>query len=170
MRAPDAMGRVLVLGYGNPAREDDVLGPLVAQSIADLGIAGVDVDSDYQPNAEDAAAVAEHDTVVFVDASTDGPQPYSWAGVEPVAWDGFSTHALTVPRVLGMARELLGSRATAYLLGVRGYSFRAFCEEATPEGRRNAQCAARFLGGLLGGRPGGDVAASMGARAERGRP
>jgi len=39
------MGRVLVLGYGNPAREDDGLGPLIAERIGELGLAGVEVDN-----------------------------------------------------------------------------------------------------------------------------
>jgi len=162
------MAKVLVLGYGNPAREDDGLGPLVAERIGELGLPGVEVDCDYQPRAEDAAAVAEHDAVVFVDASVDGPEPFSWAPLQPAATDAFSTHALTAARVAGMARDLLGSRAQAFLLGVRGYSFRMFREETTSSGRRNALLATRFLGRLLGEGIGG---ASPGdGSAERGKP
>jgi hydrogenase maturation protease len=144
------LASILVLGYGNPAREDDGLGPLVAEEIARLGIRGVEVDCDYQLAVEDAAAVAEHEAVVFVDASTDGPEPFSWTRVEPDASDAFSTHALTAGRVVGMARELFGSRAEAYLLGVRGYSFGMFREGATDGGARNARLATDFLARRLG--------------------
>ena len=164
------MGRVLVLGYGNPAREDDGLGPLVAERIGELGLAGVEVDSDYQLTVEDAAAVAEYDAVVFVDAAVEGPEPYSWARVEPVAEDAFSTHAMTAGRVLGLARELFGARAEAYLLGVRGYSFRMFCEQMTAKAARNARRAGRFLARRIGAGLGGASAVGSAAETERGRP
>ena len=147
---------VLVIGYGNPAREDDGLGPLVAGRIAALGLPGVLVDSDYQPAVEDAAAVAEHEEVVFVDASVDCRAPFSWAPVAPESIDAFSSHALTPARVVGLARELFGARARAWVLGVRGYSFRMFREGATARGKRNARRAVRFLKRKLA--------------AERGRP
>ena len=157
--------KVLVLGYGNPAREDDALGPWVVDRISALSLEGVDVDSDYQLAVEDAAAVAEHDAVVFVDASVDGPAPFSWTRVEPVAEEAFSTHALSAGRVVGLARDLFGSSAAAYLLGVRGYSFRMFREKATAAGARNARRAARFLARQLGAGLGVQRAERM-----RGRP
>lgn len=138
--------RVLVLGFGNPAREDDGIGPLVAERIAGLGLEGVVVDSDYQLNVEDAAAVAQHDAVVFVDAAAEGPEPFSFTPVEPVdGAGGFSSHAMSAGGVVGLARQLFGSRAAAYMLGVRGYSFRMFREEMTDAAARNTQDAVRFL-------------------------
>ncbi len=65
----ESRARVLVLGYGNPAREDDAIGPLVADRIAALAIDGVEVDTGYQLAVEDAEAVATHDAVVLVDAA-----------------------------------------------------------------------------------------------------
>ena len=67
--------KVLLIGYGNPAREDDGLGPAAAQAIEKLGIEGVSVDSNYQLTVEDAASAAHHDVVVFVDATTQGKDP-----------------------------------------------------------------------------------------------
>jgi hydrogenase maturation protease len=167
-----SLGRVLVLGYGNPAREDDGLGPLVALRIDKLGLEGVDVDSDYQLTVEDAAAVAEHDAVVFVDASVDGPEPFSWTRVDPVAEDAFTTHALTAGRVLGLARELFGALGEAYQLGVRGYSFRMFREETTARAARNARRASRFLARRIEAGLDGAVAVHRAAetKTERGRP
>jgi hydrogenase maturation protease len=142
--------RVLVLGYGNPAREDDALGPLVAEGIAGMGLAGVAVESDYQLNVEDAVAVAQNDAVVFVDAATEGPEPFSFRPVEPGDGGGeFSSHALRAESVMGLARQLFGSHAAAYMLGVRGYSFRMFQEELTAAAARNAEEAVRFLAQAL---------------------
>jgi hydrogenase maturation protease len=161
--------RVLVLGYGNPAREDDALGPMVAERISEMGIDGVDVDCDYQLAVEDAHAVAEHDAVVFVDAAVEGPEPFSWRKLEPpgehsgvaAGVESFSTHALSSAGVLALARELFHSRAPAYELGIRGYSFRMFCEKATAQAERNSALALRFLarklraGRIAGSRPTG---------------
>jgi hydrogenase maturation protease len=137
---------VLVLGYGNPAREDDAIGPLVAEGIAGLGLEGVVVDSDYQLNVEDAVAVAQHDAVVFIDAATEGPEPFSFRPVLPIdGVGGFSSHAMSAEGVVGLARQLFGSHAAAYMLGVRGYSFRMFQETMTAAAAQNAQEAVRFL-------------------------
>ena len=74
---------VLVIGYGNPGRLDDGLGPALAEALAALELPGVTVEANYQLTVEDAAAVAEHDVVVFADASVNGPEPYSFQPVEP---------------------------------------------------------------------------------------
>ena len=51
-------GDVLVIGYGNPGRMDDGLGPATIDELEKLAIDGVDLDADYQLTVEDAAAVA----------------------------------------------------------------------------------------------------------------
>ena len=137
--------RVLVLGYGNPAREDDALGPFVAERIAGLGIRGVEVDMDYQLAVEDAERVSRADAVVLVDAAAEGREPFSFGRVEPTDGLDFSTHALTAGGLVALARDLFDARPPVYLLGVRGYSFRMFRETTTARARRNARRAVRFL-------------------------
>ena len=51
--------RVLVLGYGNPGREDDGLGPAFAAEIGQLGRQNVTIVNNYQLMIEDALAVAK---------------------------------------------------------------------------------------------------------------
>ena len=60
--------RRLLIGFGNPGRKDDGLGPMLARILERDGIAGLDVDSDYQLTVEDAEAVARYDEVVFADS------------------------------------------------------------------------------------------------------
>jgi hydrogenase maturation protease len=142
-------GHVLVIGYGNPAREDDGLGPAVAGRIGALGLRDVEVDADYQLTVEDAERIGRADAVVLVDAAADGPAPFRFGPVAPEGGADFSTHALTAGGVVALARELFGARAPVYMLGVRGYSFRMFTERMTRPARRNARRAARFLEGRL---------------------
>ena len=140
-----ARPRVLILCCGNPAREDDGIGPAVA-ALLEQGLPdGVDVSADYQLAVEDAAEVADHEVVIFVDASTDAPEPFELREAASVREPGFSTHAVSPEQVMGLARELFAARTPGYILAVRGYSFRMFCEQMTERGRANAEAAARYL-------------------------
>ncbi len=83
-RAPAVRGaRVLVLGYGNPGRQDDGLGPAAAAEIEKLDWPGVTVCDNYQLVIEDAIDIAEHDVVWFVDAARTGAEPYEVRALSP---------------------------------------------------------------------------------------
>jgi hydrogenase maturation protease len=69
--------RIFVMGYGNPGRQDDGLGPAAAAEIDLLGWPNIKTQDNYQLNIEDAIDVAEHDIVWFVDASKSGTLPYT---------------------------------------------------------------------------------------------
>ena len=60
--------RILLIGYGNPGRADDGLGPALADRIEALDLPGLTVESDYQLSIEHAALAAGHDIVIFADA------------------------------------------------------------------------------------------------------
>jgi hypothetical protein len=62
-------GLILVIGYGNPGRHDDGLGPAFAELVEKLDLDHVTVEAGYQLTVEDAAIISEHDVVVFVDAA-----------------------------------------------------------------------------------------------------
>ena len=136
--------RILVLGYGNPGRQDDGLGPAVAAAIEKAAPAGVTVDADYQLNIEDSAAAAEHDVVIFVDASVSGPEPFEMKRVEPATEISFSSHSVSPASVLAACAEHFKSRPEAWVLGVRGHAFE-FAEGLTPRARQNCEAAVAFI-------------------------
>jgi hydrogenase maturation protease len=136
---------VLVLGYGNPGRLDDGLGPALAAQVESLALPGVTVQADYQLCLEDAEAAARHDVVIFADAATTGAEPFSFRRVEPAACMGFSTHALEPEAVLGFAQQLFGARTDGYTLGIRGYAFNEYEESLTDRGRANLAAAVAFV-------------------------
>ncbi len=144
-------GRVLVLGYGNPGRRDDGLGPAVASRVERAGLPGVEATWDYQPNVEHAADIAGHDVVVFVDASISGPEPYALRPLEAgdASCGCFSTHVARPEAVLGLARDALGWAGRAYMMGVRGWEFDAFEESLSGRAGDNLREAARDLIGAL---------------------
>ena len=86
--------RVLVLGYGNPGRQDDGLGPAAAEAIARLAWPGVSVQDNYQLVIEDAADIAEHDVVWFVYAARSGDAPYEIRPLAAVPHLEFTSHLL----------------------------------------------------------------------------
>ena len=55
--------RVIVYGYGNPARGDDGLGPAMAAALEDLDIPGITIESNYQLVIEDTVALSEHEAL-----------------------------------------------------------------------------------------------------------
>jgi hydrogenase maturation protease len=136
---------VLVLGYGNPGRFDDGLGPAFVEAVAALGIDGVTVESDYQLQPEAALLVAEHDVVVFVDAAAEGPEPFSFAAVAPSVESSFTTHHLSAEGLLALARDALGARTRAYVLAIRGREFGGFGESLSAAARENLAAALAFL-------------------------
>lgn len=141
--------RVLLIGYGNPGRLDDGLGPALAAALEERGLAGVTVDADYQLTIEDAAAVAGHDVVVFADADAAGPEPFSFRRIEPEPALGFSSHSVEPKEVLALAQELFGAQTQGYLLGIRGYAFNGFGESLSEKAQTNLASALRFLEPLL---------------------
>jgi hydrogenase maturation protease len=137
--------RILVFGYGNPGRLDDGLGPALADALAAEGIPGITCDSNYQLSVEDAAAVAAHDVAIFVDADTAGPEPFWFDRIEPHREMSFSSHSVSPQAVLALAEDLLGGRAEAYLLGIRGYEFNEFGEGLSERAGANLGAAIEFL-------------------------
>lgn len=141
--------KVLLIGYGNPSRLDDGLGPLLAAAVEKLKIPGVTVEVDYQLNVEDAAQVADHDVVVFADADVAGPEPYWFRRIEPKAAWTISTHSVEPPALLGMAYQMFGAKTEGYILGIRGYDFNEFGERLSERARENLASAAAFIEQVL---------------------
>jgi len=141
--------RALVIGYGNPGRLDDGLGPALAERLEALALPGVTVEADYQLVVEDAEAIARHDVVVFADAHTSIDEPFSFTPVEPVEHVSFSSHSLTPQAAVSLARELFGATAEAYVLAIRGYEFNDFGQGLSPAARANLGEAVESLASML---------------------
>lgn len=138
--------RGLILAAGNPARQDDGLGPAAAAALEDLH--GVVVDCGYQFNVEDAGAVATSSWVVFVDAFVgEGDDPWRLEPVTAAESTGYTSHAVDPAQVVALADEIYGVDIPAYTLGIRGYSFEMFEEGLTRRAQKNLDEAVEFLRG-----------------------
>jgi len=139
--------RTLLLGYGNPDRQDDGVAWHVLHALAArLGLPAPDsYEDEFPPNdrldlefqlqlvPEMAERLAEVERVCFVDAHT-GSQPAEVQLVELTSEFQRSpfTHHLTPQSLLAMGQALYGRTPQAVLLSVQGYRFE-FERELSPE-------------------------------------
>ncbi|MFP4562465.1 MAG: hydrogenase maturation protease [Spirochaetia bacterium] len=139
----------LVLAFGNPVRGDDGIGPAAAEYLENRGLKGITVDCNYQLSLEDALEVAEHDFTVFIDASLDGEEPFTFTEVEERNDPAVFSHALEPSRVMGLANDLFRKERTGYMLGIRGYDFTMFSEGLTEKAQDNMKKAMDFITAFL---------------------
>ena len=132
------MNRTLVIGYGNPDREDDGVAWHVLQALSNrYGCPVLETDGGVfdqarnpqlvftlQLTPEMAESIAEYDRVCFVDAHTGA---YAEEVRAEPAQPGFQaspfTHHLTPESCLSLAQTLYGHAPQALVVSVRGYRF-----------------------------------------------
>lgn len=140
------MTDTLILGWGNPSRRDDGLGPAMAERLAALGLPGVTVETDFQLHVEDAAELARHERVIFVDAAREGDGPF-WVRRGRAEGDGlsFTTHSVSPGALLTLSRRLFEAEPEAWILGVRGYDFDDFGDGLSKRACSNLDEAVAFV-------------------------
>ncbi len=144
--------KTLLYGIGNISRQDDAVGVLCAERLADWsrgrGDASVDVDATYQLQIEDAAKVAEYDRVLFLDASVLPISDVLLERLEPAIDATHTTHAVSPSCVLGLCRELYGRSPEAYALHIRAEEFElgaSVTDRAAAHLRRAVSLMQKFL-------------------------
>lgn len=134
--------KILVYGYGNPGRQDDGLGVMLAEEIArwskDNQLFHVDTDTNYQLNVEDAAVIAGYSHVIFADASQEEVPAYRFDRLLPSAKTEFTMHAVSPGFILHLCKQMFSHEPETYLLHIRGYEWE-FMNEITDKARENLQ-------------------------------
>jgi hydrogenase maturation protease len=137
--------RTLVLGYGNPGRQDDGLGPAAAEAIEAMQFAGVETSANYQLMIEDASAASESGLVLFIDASKTADAPFTIkAVVAATEVSCFASHVVPPELIMGLCREIYGRTPPACIVGIRGYEYE-FCEGLTERALVNLEFALAHL-------------------------
>lgn len=141
--------KILVYGYGNPGRKDDGLGIVFSERTAELKLDGVETDSNYQLNAEDALAIADMDVVIFVDATQDATvNDFTFSPLNPDLEIEFTTHAMKPGSVLALCNEIYKKEPHAFVLAIRGYDW-DFSEGLSNKAKKNLNKAYEYLKSLL---------------------
>ena len=140
--------KTLIFGFGNVGRQDDGLGVLLATHIKHLDFENVDVDMNYQLNAEDALKISEYDRVIFADASVAIDKSFELQHLEAEDCIAFSTHAMTPGSILAMAEQLYQAAPDAYVLHIRGYEWE-FGAPLTEQAKDNLELCKAYIENYL---------------------
>ncbi len=119
--------RILVYGYGNPGRGDDGLGPAMSEKIhawvKENNIAGIETDSNYQLNIEDAYNIKDYDIVIFADASYEDIEHFIIERVKPDDKAAFNTHSVSAGFVLSLCKKMYRKDPIVFLIHLKGYDY-----------------------------------------------
>lgn len=140
--------RILIYGYGNPGRQDDVLGVMLTEELEKWslqnGLTHIHTDSNYQLNLEDAAGIANYDVVIFADASKEDILHFSFESLMPSEKVEFTMHAVSPAFILHLCKQVFKYKPEAYLLHIRGYEWE-FMQEMTDLARDNLDKACEYV-------------------------
>jgi hydrogenase maturation protease len=139
-----AAPRVLVIGYGNPLRRDDGVGPRAAAAVASWQLPGVVAREVYQLVPELADDLSRVEWALFVDASLDTSEVHACEAA-PSPAPACLDHTSDPARLLALTAAVYGRRPRAWLLTVPAADF-GFGEALSPaseDGLRSALAWAR---------------------------
>jgi hydrogenase maturation protease len=136
--------KILVYGIGNPGRQDDALGIILAEAVRDWAeekeIQGLLTDQNYQLNIEDAELISQYDLVIFADASVKDIDSTLLEEIVPVLSTDFSMHSVEPAFITGLCKQLYPHTPVCYQFHVRGYQFE-FMESITDRAKENLKKA-----------------------------
>lgn len=156
------MPRTLIIGFGNPHRQDDGAGPYIALAIEQWAKENrrndVTVITAYQLELEMAEDASTADAVFFCDAhAAHFSRTLEWTDLTPRHTTGFTTHLFTPESLLEIVRRCYGTAPKGVLVSVPGTSF-DMGDELTDETKRLADEAVALLKAAL--KPPGTTCAS----------
>ena len=139
--------KILLHAFGNSGRGDDGLGvefiDKMRQWIEANNLQSINTDFSFQLNIEHAAALADYDIVIFVDASKADILSYSFEQVFPESQHSFTSHSISPCVLLSVCTELYNRSPLVYLLQIKGYQWE-FGEGLSPNASKNLQIAIEF--------------------------
>lgn len=128
---PEPADRLLVIGVGNPYRQDDGVGPHLAQAVRKRGPAFARVIE----HPGDGAALMQlwepGDAVVLFDAVSSGQPPGTISFLDvhrqriPASYFNYSTHAFSVAEAIEVSRVLGRLPQFFHIYGIEGACFGA---------------------------------------------
>ena len=138
---------IRLIGYGNPGRGDDGLGPALADRMAD--VAGLAVTTEYQLTVDHALLISDAEMVIFADALLHADVPFTFTQVTPSTSHDVTSHSLSPQAVLALCNTLYGHAPEAYVLGIAGHEFGEVKEGLSPQAQSNLSFAESLLRGWL---------------------
>lgn len=110
--------KCLIIGYGNTLRNDDGVGPQVADTVAEWDLPGVKAIACGLLTPELADAISQAKRVVFVDASVESPRAVLCRELRPAESSQIMAHAADPRTLLALARDVFGYAPPAWWLTI----------------------------------------------------
>ncbi|ATX79009.1 hydrogenase maturation protease [Mariprofundus aestuarium] len=143
------MPKLLILGYGNPGRGDDALGPELVESVQKDGFSDIECQHDMQLQVEYVTDLVNRELILFIDADASCDPPFHFSRISAEKDDSYTSHAMTPHAVLHAYKQVFGVDAPpAFLLRIRGYQFE-LGESLSEAASANLNAATLFTRKLL---------------------
>ena len=140
--------KILIIGYGNPGRQDDGLGVMLVDELhswADKAhMDYVYTDSNYQLNLEDSATISDFELVIFADASRADISDFKLVELESSPEADFTMHAVSPGFILHVCEQIFHRRPKAFLLHIKGYEWE-FMAQPTTDALKNLEKALAYM-------------------------
>ncbi len=151
---------ILVVGYGNPLRSDDGVGPAVAEALAaDPRLHGADIRAEHQLTPELALDLSQASLLVLIDAAealTPGEVDVRRLGPDAARGRMLSeaagpplTHHTDPSDLLGLARQLFGAAPSDVVIIGIGPSSLEMGETLSPEVEAAVPRVVEVVAGLV---------------------
>lgn len=140
---------MLLIGYGNPGRGDDGLGPALVERLRTLDLPGLALDSDYQLTPEMAADLVAHDRVVFADATLEPLSQPRLMRIAPRSPARFTSHGLDPAEVFYLAQNLFAAESEVFVLAIPGTDFGRFHEGLSERACMQLELATELVRNML---------------------
>ncbi len=142
---------ILVVGFGNPSRGDDALGPLMLDFIErHLDLTLIELITDFQLQIEHALDLQNRELALFIDASVACTDAFEFSELKSAKDNSYTSHAMNPAAVLQVYQSITGQLPPpSFLLSIQGIGFElgsGLSEQSTA----NFQLACRFVEQLLG--------------------
>ncbi|MES9901217.1 MAG: hydrogenase maturation protease [Sedimenticola sp.] len=141
---------LLIIGYGNPSRGDDALGPAFLEWIErEKPLSGFDSLTDFQLQIEHAMDLEKRALTLFVDASASATAPFEFTCLTAQQDESYSSHAMSPAALLAVYQQVYNRPPPpAFLLAIRGYDFELGAP-ISDQAERNLRMAVAFTRSLL---------------------
>ena len=87
--------KLLIIGYGNPGRGDDALGPTLLSRIEAEALPGIEYQSDMQLQVEYITDLEHRELILFIDADASCKAPFHFSQISAEKDDSYTSHAMT---------------------------------------------------------------------------
>lgn len=147
--------KILVIGPGNPLRQDDGIGSEVVKMLGNsmpLEMKKeVSLRTEHQVDLAQADLIKDYEKVIFIDAPASGENlPVIVKELFPEAQSpSFTSHIGSIPVLLSITERVFGKAPQCHLVAVKGGSF-AFGTELSAESKKNAALGVKVVTDLVG--------------------